>query len=173
MYDSETSIQVRVGDPSPVQQDIVMALVFRAFRSSNMPSFNHPEPDSQQRADCTAQEPLTAKQEVLELLETLLDLFRQHSSSPVGPDLGAVWRAALPPLLAGYGASSGACDRAALRVLLLLDASLATPDVRSGQGESTGEGPAEAVEAAARFSGPLARAGCVELMERSMSGSSC
>ena len=116
-------------------------------------------------AECAPQEPPTAKQEVLELLETLLDLFRRHNSAPASPDLAARWRAALPPLLAGYGASLGACDRAALRVLLLLDAGLQEPEQAAEVSEhsgSDGEEPEQAAEVSARFSGPLARAGWVQ-----------
>ena len=120
---------------------------------------------SARSATCAVvQEPPSTKQEVLELLEALLDLHRRHSNAPISPDLSAQWRAALPPLLAGYGASLGACDRAALRVLLLLDAGLREPE--QARGGQDGEEPEQAAEVAARLSGPLARAGCVQRLMR-------
>lgn len=108
------------------------------------------------------QEARSTKQEVVELLCTLLSLFRQHSHAEADPELLHSWRGALRMLLAGYGASLGAADRATLRALRALDAALQAAEGGPALAKSgtvmTDDGAA-AADVSELLTGPLAQSG--------------
>ena len=119
----------------------------------------------------------SARRELAELLEVLLDLQARYRPGPLPPALGAALRGALPALQVGYGGTLSAGDRALLRALLLADRRLHDAGGPHGApgggafgaqgGSSAGdagtapedEGETMAAEVAARFRRPLARAG--------------
>ena len=118
-----------------------------------------------------------ARRELAELLEVLLDLQARYCPGPLPQALAAALRGALPALQVGYGGTLSAGDRALLRALLLADRRLRDaggPDGPPGGGAfgaqerslaggagaaPEDEGDPSAADVAARFRGPLARAG--------------